>query len=310
MNTVLEERTNYVPTVDVTKLCFKEATSYPLLSEEEEKELFNQYSLAVMSIEQLQDPILTDSDRKQLNRLVKMGERARDILFNSNQRLVISIARGYLGRGLELMDLVQEGNMGLLKAIEKFDVTLGNKFSTYATYWIKQSIGRAITYQADAIRLPSYVAEQLNQVRNVITKLTIELEREPTYDEIGYECNLPASKVSELCSCMNKVSSLDEVVKEETTRGQLISDDSIPTPIEEAIKESRKEVVMNLLSELPYKEQQIIIMHYGLNDTPKSTLEEIGLKFDLTRERIRQLEHKALKTLRLKLKGLSLSEVF
>lgn len=309
-NTVLEGRSNYVPIVDVTKLCFKEATSFTLLTEEEEKECFNQYSISKMAKEQLEDSTLTNSEITQLQRLVINGEKAKEMLINRNQRLVISIARGYQGRGLELLDLIQEGNMGLLKAIEKFDYTLGNKFSTYATYWIKQSIGRAITYQADAIRLPSYVSEQLNQVRNAISDLTIDLEREPSLDEISKYCNLPVSKVSELCSYMNKVSSLDEVVHEETARKDLIADTRILTPMEEAMKDSKKEVLMNLIGELPEKEQQILIMHFGLNDTPNHTLEEIGKQFNLTRERIRQLETKALSTLRSKFQNMDLAEVF
>jgi RNA polymerase primary sigma factor len=204
---------------------------------------------------------------------------------------------------------MQEGNMGLLKAIEKFDYTLGNKFSTYATYWIKQSIGRAINYQADSIRLPSYVAEQLNKVRNAITELTIELEREPSLEEIAKRSNTEEERVSELLSYVNRVSSLDEVVHEETTRGELVSDTRILNPEEEAIKDNAKELVMDMLDELPEKEQQIIIMHYGLNDTPSRTLEEIGELFNLTRERIRQLEKKALKTLRTKFQGVNLAEV-
>ena len=310
MNNVLENRRDYVPTVDVTKLCFKESTSYPLLNEEEEKELFRQYSLSLMVKEQIADGSFEGEELNQLERIVRVGERAKETLFNCNQRLVISIARGYQGRGLELLDLIQEGNMGLLKAIEKFDYTLGNKFSTYATYWIKQSIGRAITYQGDAIRLPSYVAEQLNHVRNAITELTIELEREPSLEEIAERSNLDASKVGELCSYMNRVSSLDEVVHEETTRGEMVCDTRILNPEEEALENSKSELLMDMIGELPYKEQQIIIMHYGLNDTPCHTLEEIGTQFNLTRERIRQLETKAFKSLRAKFNHLNLAEIF
>ena len=308
-NTVLEGRSNYIPTVDATKLCFKEATSFRLLSEEEEKECFQQYSYSLMAKEQLEDSALSEKDLVQLGRLVRVGEKAKEMLFNCNQRLVISIARGYQGRGLELLDLIQEGNMGLLKAIEKFDHTLGNKFSTYATYWIKQSIGRAITYQADAIRLPSYVAEQLNHVRTAITELTILNEHEPSYEEIAEYCNLPVSKVNELCSYMNRVSSLDEVVHEETARKDLVADTRIPTPEEEVLKDSKKEVLMNIISELPEKEQQIIILHFGLNGEETHTLEEIGKQFNLTRERIRQLESKALKTLRSKITEIGLASV-
>lgn len=309
MNTLQEGRRDYVPTVDVTKLCFKESTSYPLLTEEEEKELFRQYSLSLMVKEQITDGSFEGDELNQLERIIRVGERAKEMLFNCNQRLVISIARGYQGRGLDLLDLMQEGNMGLLKAIEKFDYTLGNKFSTYATYWIKQSIGRAINYQADSIRLPSYVAEQLNKVRNAITELTIELEREPSLEEIAKRSNTEEERVSELLSYVNRVSSLDEVVHEETTRGELVSDTRILNPEEEAIKDNAKELVMDMLDELPEKEQQIIIMHYGLNDTPSRTLEEIGELFNLTRERIRQLEKKALKTLRTKFQGVNLAEV-
>ena len=309
MNTVLESRRDYVPTVDVAKLCFKESTSYPLLNEEEEKECFKQYSLSLMAKEQIDEGFFEGDELSQLQHLVRIGECAKEKLFNCNQRLVISIARGYQGRGLDLLDLMQEGNMGLLKAIEKFDYTLGNKFSTYATYWIKQSIGRAINYQADSIRLPSYVAEQLNHVRNAITELTIELEREPSLDEIAERSKLEESKVRELLSYVNRVSSLDEVVHEETTRGELVGDTKILNPEEEAIKGGAKELVMDMLAELSEKEQQIIIMHYGLNDTERHTLEEIGELFNLTRERIRQLETKALKTLRMKFQGLNLAEV-
>ena len=310
MNTVLEGRTSYVPTVDVTKLCFKDATSHPLLTEAEEKECFRKYSMLVMAKEQLEElSSLSEDDLNAMHRLIAEGERAKEVLLNCNQRLVISIARGFQGRGLDLLDLIQEGNMGLLKAIEKFDASLGNKFSTYATYWIKQAIQRALIYQADAIRLPSYVTEQVNQMRNASSELSMELEREPSYKEIAERANFTEERVVELYSYLNRVSSLDEVVHEDTTRGELICDNSILNPMEEAVKDSKKELLMNIIGELPYKEQQIIILHYGLNDTPKCTLEEIGVKFNLTRERIRQLESKALRSLRQKFANVSLAEL-
>ena len=309
MNTVLEGRTNYVPKVDVTKLCFKDATSYPLLTEEEEKECFRKYSLAIMAKEQLELSSLSTDDLAVMYSLIAEGEKAKEVLLNCNQRLVISIARGYQGRGLELLDLIQEGNMGLLKAIEKFDASLGNKFSTYAPYWIKQAIGRAITYQADSIRLPSYVVEEVNKVKNAATELTIQLDREPSYLEIAEHANMTEERVVELYSYLNRISSLDEVVHEDTTRGELIADVKTLDPMEEVLKDSKKEFLMEMINELSYKEQQIIIMHYGLNNTPKCTLEEIGVKFNLTRERIRQIESGAFKALRLKFKNISLAEV-
>ena len=160
MNTVLEGRTSYVPTVDVTKLCFKDATSYPLLTDEEEKECFRKYSMLVMAKEQLEElSSLSEDDLTAMHRLIAEGERAKEVLLNCNQRLVISIARGFQGRGLDLLDLIQEGNMGLLKAIEKFDASLGNKFSTYATYWIKQAISRAMLNNGRTIRVPIHMLE-------------------------------------------------------------------------------------------------------------------------------------------------------
>lgn len=310
MNYNYERNTDSNSVADVVKIYTKEASLYPLLSEADEEMYFNRYALSLDAKEMLEDSSLTEDDRNALLSTVELGERAKEMIFNCNQRLVISIARGFTGRGLDFLDLVQEGNMGLLKAIDKFDVTLGNKFSTYATYWIKQAIGRSITEQSQTIRIPSYVNEHIIRLSRAINRLTIEFGRNPSEEELAEATNLTVDKVIEYCSYMNKVGSLDEVINEDVTRADMVADTKNLNPLEVLAEESKKDLLMSLLRELSEKEQQIIIMHYGLNDTPKMTLEAIGELFDITRERVRQIEANAFKTLRKRVSSIDPADLF
>ena len=306
MNTIIERENLYVTNLlsDVNKL----SNSY-LLTDEEEQELFSCYETSVEAKEALKCEYLSKDEISYYERLVHLGSKAKDILLNKNQRLVISIARTYMGRGLDLSDLIQEGNMGLLKAIEKFDYTLGNKFSTYATYWIKQSIGRAVGSQGSSVRIPSYVREQINQVRTANNVLTNELGREPSAEELAKYTNFDVGRIYELNSYMQKVESLDEAINEKYSKVDLLADSYGLNPEEQLVDDNKGSLIMSLLSELSEKDKDIIVMHFGLNNSKKHTLEEIGSKYNLTRERIRQIEDQAFKKIRLKYQNLSLADV-
>ncbi|MBP5674988.1 RNA polymerase sigma factor RpoD [Candidatus Saccharibacteria bacterium] len=262
---------------DSVKMYLREIGKIPLLSQEEEQKL------AV--------------------RAAKGDKKAKDKMVEANMRLVVSIAKRYSGRGLDFLDLIQEGNTGLLRAVEKFDPEKGFKFSTYATWWIRQAITRAIADQARTIRIPVHMHETINKVLRVTRKLTTELNREPTIEEIAKEMDMDAEKIDYVMRIRQDITSLDQSVgkdgdDEDSVLGDFIEDEERVSPEESAANQMLKEQLADIISTLSEREQKIIKLRFGIGGGRPHTLEEVGAEFSVTRERIRQIEAKALSKLR------------
>ena len=297
---------------DPVRMYLKEIGKVPLLSADEEIELAQKMEDGAVAAEKIS--ILkgrmdnaTDEEKadlkdeiKKLQKEVDFGAYAKKRLAEANLRLVVSIAKRYVGRGMLFLDLIQEGNLGLIKAVEKFDYKKGYKFSTYATWWIRQAITRAIADQARTIRIPVHMVETINKLIRVSRQLLQELGREPSPEEIAAEMNMPVERVREILKISQEPVSLETPIGEEEDShlGDFIKDDNVPVPADAAAFTLLKEQLEEVLGTLTEREQKVLTLRFGLEDGRARTLEEVGKEFNVTRERIRQIEAKALRKLR------------
>jgi RNA polymerase primary sigma factor len=294
-------------TSDPVRMYLKEIGRVSLLTAQEEVDLAKRIEAGLKAGEALADrgaagtlDSLSFSDRRRLERSVKDGHRAEQQLISANLRLVVSIAKRYVGRGMLLLDLIQEGNLGLMRAVEKFDYNKGFKFSTYATWWIRQAITRAIADQARTIRIPVHMVESINKVHRVQRQMLQELEREPTVEELAERTGLTVARVREIMRISQDPLSLDSAVGEEddSNLADFIADSQAEAPAEVAAQRSVKQALVEALDELNPREREVVKMRFGLEDGQIKTLEEVGREFGVTRERIRQIESKTLAKLR------------
>ena len=298
---------------DPVRMYLKEIGKVPLLSAEEEIELAQKMETGNVAAEKIQilksrieetdDEAEQEEIRAEIKELQKdegVGAEAKKRLAEANLRLVVSIAKRYVGRGMLFLDLIQEGNLGLIKAVEKFDYRKGYKFSTYATWWIRQAITRAIADQARTIRIPVHMVETINKLIRVSRQLLQELGREPAPEEIAEVMNMPVDRVREILKISQEPVSLETPIGEEEDShlGDFIKDDNVPVPADAAAFTLLKEQLEEVLGTLTEREQKVLTLRFGLEDGRARTLEEVGKEFNVTRERIRQIEAKALRKLR------------
>ena len=290
---------------DPVRMYLKEIGKVPLLTADQEVELATAMTAGREAKERLDEAeangeTLPAEELAQLKKQVKAGERAKQQLAEANLRLVVSIAKRYVGRGMLFLDLIQEGNLGLIKAVEKFDYTKGYKFSTYATWWIRQAITRAIADQARTIRIPVHMVETINKVIRVSRQLLQELGHDPSPEEISEEMNMPVDKVREILKIAQEPVSLETPIGEEEDShlGDFIPDEAASEPSEAASFTLLKEQLVDVLSTLTPREEKVLKLRFGIEDGRTRTLEEVGKEFNVTRERIRQIEAKALRKLR------------
>ncbi len=286
---------------DSVRMYLQEIGRYPLLDAQQEVELAMQVEAGIKAAEQLEVGVALDPAATiLLRRQARNAERAKSRLAESNLRLVVSIAKKYVGRGLSLLDLIQEGNLGLMRAVEKFDYRKGFKFSTYATWWIRQAVTRALADQARTIRVPVHMVETINKLAMVQRLLNQDLGREPTIAEIAAELDIESGKVTELRRIAQDPVSLEMPLGEEddATLGDIVPDLGADIPVEEAAFKLLQEYLLLALESLNERERQVLVMRFGLDHGRVRTLEEVGNHFEVTRERIRQIENKALAKLR------------
>jgi RNA polymerase primary sigma factor len=285
---------------DPVRLYLNEIGRYPLLTSQQEVELAMHMEAGRRAQARLEEPGLAEEDRSFLGHEIDMGDAAHKQLVQSNLRLVVAIARRYVGRGMALLDLIQEGNVGLMRAVERFDYRRGFKFSTYATWWIRQAISRAIADQGRTIRMPIHVLDAVNKLTRAQREMTQTMGRAPSLDELAVELDLDPSRVAELQRIALDTVSLETPVGEDEdgTLGDLVEDLDSDRPADVATFSSLQDQLAMALEGLNEREREVLIMRFGLADGRMRTLEEVGSHFKVTRERIRQLETKALAKLR------------
>ena len=291
---------------DPVRMYLKEIGKVPLLSADEEINIAMRMEKGDEAKQMLESGInadgkpLTDEEKKQCQVAIDDGTQAKRLLAEANLRLVVSIAKRYVGRGMLFLDLIQEGNLGLIKAVEKFDYRKGYKFSTYATWWIRQAITRAIADQARTIRIPVHMVETINKLIRVSRQLLQEYGREPTPEEIAKAMGISEAKVREIIKIAQEPVSLETPIGEEEDShlGDFIPDDDAPAPAEAASHALMREQLWDVLNTLTPREEKVLRLRFGLDDGNQRTLEEVGREFKVTRERIRQIEAKALRKLR------------
>jgi RNA polymerase primary sigma factor len=285
---------------DAVSLYLREIGNIPLLTPEEEVTLARRLERGRAAHRRLARNGFDPEERERLERKVREGEAARRHLIKANSRLVVSIAKKYMGHGVPFLDLIQEGNLGLIRAVEKFDHRRGYKFSTYATWWIRQAITRALADQGRTIRVPVHMSEQINKLTQASRRLEQELGREPSSEELAVEMGVKPRKVERLMEIAQRPLSLEMRVGEEmdSELGDFIEDEETPLPTDAASKELLREEIERMLNSLTPREARVLQLRYGLADGHSYTLEEVGARFGVTRERIRQIETKAIRRLR------------
>ncbi len=296
---------------DAVRLYLREIGRVPLLNAQTEVQLAKAIERGRLAVEALADPAGAKDHRRALREDAVAGERARDYMIEANLRLVVSIAKKYAGRGMSLLDLIEEGNLGLMKAVEKFDHERGFKFSTYATWWIRQAISRAIADQSRTIRLPVHIVEKLTKLRNVMPRLEQELGRAPNLDEIAEAAGMSSERVHEIIIACRGTLSLETPIGEDgdASLGDFVADREIEDPVDTAARNILRKEVHGILSELSDRERRILELRYGLGLRDPLTLQEIGVEVGLTRERVRQIECEALDKLRLAVRSQNLREL-
>ncbi|MBR6383022.1 MAG: RNA polymerase sigma factor RpoD [Lachnospiraceae bacterium] len=291
-----------IDTDDPVRMYLKEIGKVPLLSADEEIEFAKKMEIGEEAKRKLLEKgdNISDRERKSLEKKILEGENSKKKLSEANLRLVVSIAKRYVGRGLLFLDLIQEGNLGLIKAVEKFDYSKGYKFSTYATWWIRQAITRAIADQARTIRIPVHMVETINKLIRVSRQLLQEYGREPTPEEIADYMKMDVARVREILKISQEPVSLETPIGEEEDShlGDFIPDENVPIPVEAATQTLLKEQLDEVLGTLTEREERVLRLRFGFDDGKARTLEEVGKEFNVTRERIRQIEAKALRKLR------------
>jgi len=289
-----------IDTDDMVGLYLKEVGRIPLLTAEEEVELAKRIEAGREARAELARGNVSPKRREELRRIIEDGWKAREKLITANSRLVISVAKKYVGRGVPFLDLIQEGNIGLIRATKKFDYRRGHKFSTYATWWIRQAVTRAIADQGRTIRVPVHMGDQINKLLRTQHQLTQKLGREPTVEELAEELGIPPKKVEYMMQVARHPLSLEMPTDDEENAvlGDFIKDEGAQAPDENAAQVMLREQLEKILSELPPREVRILQLRYGLLDGHAYTLEEVGRKMGVTRERVRQIEAQALARLR------------
>ena len=296
----LSDDLSNIDTDDTIGLYLKEVSRVPLLTADEEVELAQRIEKGRISREELARVNVTQERRLELRKNIEDSWNARDHLITANSRLVISVAKKYMGRGVPFLDLIQEGNIGLIRATKKFDYRRGHKFSTYATWWIRQAVTRAIADQGRTIRVPVHMGDQINKLLRYQHQLTQKLGRDPSVEELAKELDVPMKKVENMIQVARRPLSLETPTddEEDSVLGDFIEDDEAPAPADSATYNLLKEHLQKILNDLPPREVRILQLRYGLLDGQAYTLEEVGNKMGVTRERVRQIEAQALSRLR------------